>query len=363
VGFALGILIFGFALSDLPLRFKVPAMFVPAATVAISHQLSPYIIGGALCVLVVLRQLKPWWLPGVVLGAAVLWAAINWDDLSKFIDLGDLGSAGNLAPPTPGASSGLARLPVFLITELSLAFSLMILGVLSLIVLWRRRRDLSAWALAAAPGAGVAIIVAHPYGKEGIFRATLFSLPWLAVLAAQAFPIQVTRKWTGIQIAVSAALTVDFLLGTFSLDASNVMRAADRAGFQAYAKTPTDGAVNYCLIIGPGDLPSGPNVAPLDHISVYRDEIDPELGFTLTQPPNQTTVNRLTEELIEASGSNDPTGRLFAFWSPTSSYYGWEYGLHLPSQFAALRDAFAASPLWKVVYSQDGTVMFEYTGA
>ena len=363
VGFALGIMIFGFALSELPLKYKVPAMFVPAATIAVSHQLSPYIIGGALCVLVVFRQLKPWWLPGTVLGAAVAWAAINWDDLSKFIDLGDLGSAGNLAPPTPGASSGLAALPVFLVTEISLAISLMILGVLSLVVLWRRRRDLSAWALAAAPGAGVAIIIAHPYGKEGIFRATLFSLPWLAVLAAQAFPIRVSRKWIWIQAAISGVLTVNFLLGTFSLDASNVMRASDRDGFQAYAKTPTDGAVNYCLILGPGDLPSGPNIAPLDRIVLYREDIDPELGFTLKTTPDQNTVNRLTQELTEYSGSNDPTERLFAVWSPTSSYYGWEYGLHLPSQFAALRDAFVASPLWKVVYSKNGTVMFEYTGA
>ncbi|WP_433300439.1 hypothetical protein ACQP2F_03115 [Actinoplanes sp. CA-030573] len=359
VGFALGILIFGFALSSLPLRYKIPAIAVPAVTVAITHQLSPYIIGGALCVLVVLRAIKPWWLPGIVLGAAVLWAAINWADLSKFVDLKDLGRTGNLAPPTPGSTSGLGKLPVFLATEAGLALSLMILGVLSLVTLWRRRRSLSTWALACAPGAGVAIIVAHPYGKEGIFRATLFALPWLAVLAAQAFPFRLA--WSrGLIIAV---LTADFLIGTFSLDASNVMRRADREGFQMYAQTATAGAVNYCLIIGPGDLPSGPITGPDDHISLYRGDIDTDYGFTINQAPTQSDVERLTGELVTYSGSTDPTSRLYAFWSPTSSYYGWEYGLHLPSRFAALRDAFAASPLWKTVYSSDGTVMFEYTGA
>ena len=50
-------------------------------------------------------------------------------------------------------------------------------------------------------------------------------------------------------------------------------------------------------------------------------------------------------------------------WSPTSSYYGWEYGLHTPEQFIAMRDAFAASPLWNVIFSEGGSVLFQYTGS
>jgi hypothetical protein len=363
VGFALGILIFGFALSDLPLRLKVPAMIVPAVTISISHQLSPYIVGGALCVLVVLRRLRPWWLPATVLVTAVAWAGINWNDISRFVDLGGLLSAGNLAPPTPGAASGLARLPAFLVTEAALAFSLMILGLLSLVVLFRQRRSLRTWAYAACPGAGVAIVVAHPYGKEGIFRATLFALPWLAVLAAQAFPVEPSRRGRAAQLAVIALLTGAFLAGTFSLDASNVMRRGDLDAFQEYARTPTGDDVNYCLIIGPGDVPSGPNTGELTRINVYRDTIDPINGFTIKTPPDTTTVAALTELLIEYSGSNDPTDHLFAFWSPTSSYYGWEYGLHTPEQFIAMRDAFAASPLWNVIFSEGGSVLFQYTGS
>jgi hypothetical protein len=362
VGFVFGILIFGYALSRLPVRLKVAAMIGAAITVAITHQLSPYIIGGALCVLVIFRQLKPWWLPATVLGTAVLWALINWADISKFLDVGSLGSSGNLSTPTPTAVSGLARLPVFLAMEAALALSLMILGALTLVVLWRRRRNLRTWALVACPGAGLAIVIAHPYGKEGLYRAVLFALPWLAVLAAQAFPVLANRWWQALQLAVTAVLTVNFVVGTFSLDASNVLRQGDVDAFAVYAQTPTGDDVNYCLLIGPGDLPSGPNVEPNNRVSVYRDAIDTTYAFTI-RAADASAVDALTEDLIEYSGLNDPTDRLYAFWSPTNSYYGWEYGLHTPQQFTALRDAFAASPLWKVIYSEDGSVLFQYTGS
>ncbi|MCU7723125.1 hypothetical protein ODJ79_05310 [Actinoplanes sp. KI2] len=380
VGFVLGILIFGFALSRLPLPVKAAAMIGAGLTMAVTHQLSPYIVGGALCVLVVFRQLKPWWLPATVLGTAVLWALVNWADISQFVDLSHLGRSGNLTTPTPTASSGLGRLTVFLAMEATLAVSLLILGALSLVVLWRQRmslvilwrqrrsprqwepENLRLWALAACPGAGLAIVIAHPYGKEGLYRAVLFALPWLAVLAAQAFALRANRWWQATQLAVASMLTVNFVIGTFSLDASNVMRKGDLDAFAAYAQTHTDGGVNYCLVIGPGDVPSGPNTGPNTRIAVYRDAIDTTYGFTI-DTVDAKTVETLTEQLIAYSGLSDPTDRLYAFWSPTSSYYGWEYGLHTPEQFAALRDAFAASPLWKVTFSEGGSMLFAYVGS
>jgi hypothetical protein len=109
-------------------------------------------------------------------------------------------------------------------------------------------------------------------------------------------------------------------------------------------------------------VPSGPNTGPNTRIPVYRNAIDTTYGFTI-KTADASTVDTLTEELISYSGLSDPTDRLFAFWSPTSSYYGWEYGLHTPEQFTALRDAFATSPLWKVIFAEGGSVLFEYTGS
>jgi hypothetical protein len=363
LGLVLAITAFGFAFArrTLRLRHQVALMTVAGIGMSLTHQLTPYIVGGALCVLVIFGRLKPWWTPLTVLGPAVGWALVNWRDLSEFLTLGDIGSSGNFTPPAPGATSGLARLPAFLTFEGGLAGGVVILALLAGATLFRRRREAAAWAVALCPGAGVAIILVHPYGSEGIFRATLFSLPWLAVLAAQVFRRGDTRVGRLSPVVVIAALTTTFILGTFSLDASNVMRAADRTAFAIFADTPTGQGLNYALILGPGDLPSAPTTTPVTHLSVYRSEID-DAGFTLNGAIDQDTVQRLTSELISYSGNESPAGHLFAVWSPVSSDYGREYGLHTAARFAALRDAFQAAAAWKTIYTADGTVLFEYVG-
>lgn len=364
LGLVFAIMAFGFAFArrTLRLRYQIALMTVAGISMSLTHQLTPYIVGGALVVLVLFGRLKPWWTPLTVLGPAVAWALVNWRDLSEFLTLGDIGSSGNFKPPAPGATSGLARLPAFLTFEGGLAGGVIVLALLAAVVLVRRRREAAAWALALCPGAGFAIIVVHPYGSEGIFRATLFALPWLAVLAAQAFRRGDTPAGRFSPAVALAVLTTTFILGTFSLDASNVMRAADRTAFQVFAATPTAGGLNYALILGPGDLPSAPTTTPVTHLSVYRSEID-DAGFTLNGTIDQDTVQRLTSELISYSDNESPAGRLFAVWSPVSSDYGREYGLHTAAQFAALRDAFQAAPAWKTVFTADGTILFEYVGA
>ncbi|MGX6605272.1 hypothetical protein ACWKSP_24515 [Micromonosporaceae bacterium Da 78-11] len=364
IGLVFAIMAFGFAFGrrgQMRLRYQITAMTVAGVGMSLTHQLTPYIVGGALCVLVVFGQLKPWWTPLTALGPAVAWALVNWRDLAQFLTLGDIGSSGNFAPPAPAATSGLPRLPAFLAFEGGLAGGVLILGLLAAIVLFRRRREGLAWALALCPGVGFAIIIVHPYGKEGIFRATLFAIPWLAVLAAQAFRRSDTNLGRFSPVVLLAALTTTFILGSFSLDASNVMRTQDRKAFQVFADTPTDGGLNYALILGPGDLPSAPTTKPVTHLSVYRSEID-EPGFVLNETINEAMVQRLTSELISYSGNEAPVGRLYAVWSPASTYYGREYGLHTEAQFTALRDAFLASTAWKTLYTADGTILFQYVG-
>ena len=138
LGLVFAIMAFGFAFAQrtMRLRYQITLLTAAGVSMSLTHQLTPYIVGGALVVLVLFGRLKPWWTPLTVLGPAVAWALVNWRDLSEFLTLGDIGSSGNFKPPAPTATSGLARLPAFLTFEGGLAG-----GVLVLAVLARRRPD------------------------------------------------------------------------------------------------------------------------------------------------------------------------------------------------------------------------------
>ena len=96
-------------------------------------------------------------------------------------------------------------------------------------------------------------------------------------------------------------------------------------------------------------------------MAVKRDAID-DAGFALNTGTAAVIAAELTGSFVDYAGEGTPANHLFAIWSPVSSYYGEEYGIHTATQFAALRDALAGSPSWKVAYSSHGTVLFAYTG-
>ena len=362
VGFAVGVMVFGLALADLPLRHKVAAMTVGGTTISVAHQLSPYAVGGALCVLVVFRQIRPWWLPATVLGPAVGWALLHWHDLRNFLYFDDMGNSANLKPPSTELTAGLARMPIVAINSYALLLGVLVLGLLAAVTLFRSRRDRRAWALALCPSVGVVIILVNPYGNEGIFRAALFGIPWLAVLAAQAFRTPAHRRPMWSLLLTLTALSATFLVGTFGMDATNVLRPRDRDAFQQFQATnPGSDETSFLLVLGPGDLPSSPPTQSRLHIAVKRSYID-DAGFRLNYSTPSAIAANLTTKYVQYAGKGTPAGHLYALWSPVSAYYGQEYGIHTREQFTALRDAFADSPAWKTVYASEGTVMFEYTG-
>jgi hypothetical protein len=71
----------------------------------------------------------------------------------------------------------------------------------------------------------------------------------------------------------------------------------------------------------------------------------------------------LTSSLIAFSQEPVAQAHLYAIWSPVSSEYGYDYGIEEPTEFAALRDAFAAAPYWSIAKDLDGTVLFKFEPA
>ena len=163
--------------------------------VVVSHPLSPVLLlAQAILICVVLRPARPW-LPALFLVLEAVWLLLAWPFLTSTYDLFSFG-LDNVSPPQvavtepmPGYTTALWAAPL-------------LMGFLALLTLWgafaaifrrgRATRVLLPLGMAAVP---VAMVLAQPYGNEGIFRAYLFALPWLAfVIALQFFDEQ--RAWT-----------------------------------------------------------------------------------------------------------------------------------------------------------------------
>jgi capsular exopolysaccharide synthesis family protein len=357
VGFVIGVAVYGLALSRTSDAQRLLLILIAGWVLAMSHQLSPYGVGGALIILVLFKQVRPWWTPLLVLAPAVLWALVHRGALSGLISLKTIGRAQNFQPPKTVASPGLERLPVVGETVLALVLGVLIVGGIALIALLRHRKQLRLWALACCPAAGLALVAINPYGQEGIFRATLFGIPWLAMLAAHCFSGRRRRSRLAL-LGVTLALAGTFLIAAFGLDATNAMRPSDLAAFRYFYQHST-GPRHYILALGEGDLPTSlaPQTGTFQSVrrNMLNEPVRQEPAFDADKQ-----VKTLTARFLAFSRQPPARAQLYAVWSPVSSYYGWAYGLQSPDQFAALRDAFRRSPYWKVVFQQGDTYLFRF---
>jgi hypothetical protein len=327
---------------------------------SVTHQFSPYATGGILVILVLFRQVRPWWTPALVLVPAGVWALIHQTALRGVLDLSMFGRLGNFQPPRTTQVSGLQRLPIVRETVLALVAGIVLLGLLAALNLLLHRSDRRYWALACAPGAGLLVVAINPYGQEGIFRAALFGLPWLALLAAPLFSTAAARVRVGL-LATTAGLLATFLVSSFGLDALNVVRTADLAAVRYFQEHggPRPPTTHYLLTLGTGDLPTTPGLRGGWHQIWGRDRLAYAVG---KQPVRSGSAEErlLTTRFVRSTADPSAPPTLFALWSPVSARYGWTYGVQSLQQANMLRDAFIASPYWSVAYSRDGTFLFRY---
>lgn len=352
VGFVLGVAAVSVALARNKNVPRVSMLLVAGVTLAVTHQLSPYIVGGVLAVLVVFRRLRPWWLPALVLGPAVVWAALHWTVVKGFVSFGAFGQVGNFRPPQTVAVGGLQRLPVVDQTILALVIAILVVGSLALVTFIRSRRDVGAWALACCSGAGVLLVALNPYGQEGIFRAALFGLPWLAVLASPVFFAgRELRSRLGLFLTAGVLLAA-FLVSSFGLDAVNVIRPGDLAAVRLFQQLggPRPPQPYYLLLLTPGDQPTTPTTQG-GTFTMFGS------GRDLAPSPD---VQVLTRRLLRHAGEPTSQAELFALYSPAGANYGQAYALQSRAQSAELRDSFLASPFWSVKYEADGSYLFKF---
>jgi transposase-like protein len=364
VGFALGLGIYGLAvgrswpgLSD---RMRITLLVVAGCSLALTHELSPYIVGGVLVVLVIFRAARPWYVPATCLVPAILWGLLNKHVLASFVYLTLFGNLSNFTPPKTVATPGLHRLGIVGDSSHALLFGLLALIALAgagFVYTLRRlpTRRLPTWGFGISAGVGLLIISVNPYGNEGIFRAALFGIPWLAVIAVVAIPSNPPPWMSALLGAVAVGLLGTFLVSSFGLDNADVIRPADVQAFQVYeAQAP---ASSYFLNLSYGDVP-GSVTFPQGGNGLQWTDVVPRASLVAGRP-NAADVAAVARSFINyAAKHGGATRDLYALWSPASAQYSVDYGLETLAHSQRWRSLLIASPHWRVVFHRDGTYLF-----
>jgi hypothetical protein len=338
---------------------RASLIVIAGCALAVTHELSPYIVGGVLVVLALARCARPRWAGLAVLGPALLWAMLNIEVVGGFVSLASLLDFGNFTPPPTFAAAGLSHAPIVSESSDALLAAMLVLSGGALVGFADQVRRRRAWAYLLSAAVGLMLVALNPYGHEGIFRAAVFAIPWLALLATYSVPRPSAVAASAASLALCLGLFAIFLVAAYGMDGAAVIRPADLRAVRIFERAPPN---SYLLEVGFGDLPSGPpGLAGDRQISfdvLAKHGIRPPRGLRAGDPVALLRAYRKFAR--ELKGAH--VGPLYAVWSPAAALYASEYGLQTPGEGARWRDLMLASPAWRVVFHQGGTYLFRAVG-
>ncbi len=331
------------AVGSAAVKFRLPAWRIAmvvllSLALAVTHQITPYFVVASLAVLVVFGVLRPVWIPLVPLIPAAAWALVNyqsWKGYFSFSDIFNLGA--NVA--TPGANIVGERPDVVLhLSTLALAAGPFVVGILAVWFLLRNHGRLEIALAVCAASAGSLVLITD-YGQEGLYRTTLFALPWLCVLAVGNGPRVLLRRWYSL-VPLFALLAATFLFANFALDGMNVVRPSQLQAERNFELSAPLGSMMMYV---------GANDNPVDATYRYNEVITSEVS-----PAGP--VGSVVAALIR-TGRGYP--RFYVSTSQAGMYAGELYQIYTPRYYAAISAALEASPRFKSVFDQGGTRVFE----
>jgi hypothetical protein len=333
---------------------------VCALAVVTSHQLSPLLLIADVAALALLARRAPLWIPAALAAVEVWWLLLAWPFLTSHFSLFDFGGgvgtgvSRNLAAALPGAPFSFYAPTAVIVLMLGLA----LLGAS------RRRHDgkrnVVLGCLIAAP---VSVVAFQSYGGEGLYRAFLFALPWLAFLAAAACagrPLRTRplRMRVGRLILGSTAVGACLLVAYFGQELVNHIPSDD-----------VQAATWYELHAPPGSLRI--NLAPSapDRLTARYPLV------SLADPPSLLTLRQFTghrlgardlphlEAFIRAREpyANGPGNHpVYVVLTRGQENYGRLNGLIPAGSVTGLTAALERSLHFRLVYSRPTAWIFRY---
>jgi hypothetical protein len=284
----------------------------------------------------------------------VWWVSLSWPFVQHHFDLIEPGGAGAAAAGRDlGAALPGAELTFFAPGGV-IAFIVLLALIGAVARLRQGRLDLAPACLIVAPILGAAL---QSYGGEGLYRAYLFALPWLAFFAAaacwgprsQGHPVAVRPLRL---LAASFAVGGCLLFAYFGQELSNRITSDEVKAQAWYEQRASRQAV--ALYAAPA-------------VPMYMTDRYPRLQVTeplLSRPAFRG--HRLGEAdlpRLEQLAERLPQQRVFIVLSRRQEGYARLNGLLPDGSIASLARALDASPIFDLVYRRPGARIFRYVSA
>jgi hypothetical protein len=317
-----------------------------------SHQLTPFMLLSALCLLVLGRYTGPAWLPyllGALIAAWVVTMGRTFMDQNLYWILQSIGH------PGANAQSGLIDLSRTTVEQRLVSYAdrgLTAVLVLLAAVGWFRlgharapRRGAALLGVSAIP-----LLGANSYGGEMIFRVFLFALPFLALLAAGIIYPRVSTNWRSavVPVALVAVLAVPFSVAYYGKERANHFSQTEVAASQwLYSHAPAGS-----LFVGvDAQMPWGyTHYEYYDYL--FLENLSAQERQRLANEPLQIVNQRAVQR-------PRPT---YVILEQSAADYARYTGLLAPAAMTAFTSALAHTHGYHVVYRTNDAVIFERAG-
>jgi hypothetical protein len=346
-------------------RATVCLLVLVGGALAVTHELTPYLTAAALFVLFVFRQ-APWWSCLPIGVPALAWAAIVRNAIGQNFSFSQLFNLGNLVPPTTVGVPGLVRSPDIGYQSHALLLSLLILIALAAIGFFTNLREWRVWGYGLCPVVGIGLILVNPYGNEGIFRASLFAIPWMAVLAMNmpqpgrllAF-LRAPRRLTAAVAAVSLSLLATFVVAEWGVDGTAILLRSDIAVAGYLKSRPARDAFVISLGAGGDTIVNYPPFL-VNYRTLPWDKVATTALLDVKHPDAQDLTELTTSYGAVAVGNGATNfSPLYIFWSYSTLVGSGAYAVQSPSQMERWLAVLKASSVWRVAYRSGDSYLFE----
>lgn len=357
LGFVLSLVILGLCLRRVPSpRVACVVGGICFLAVVTSHQLSPVLLISSVALLWLVTRRVPVWIPVAMVVIEAWWVALAWPFVESHFSLIDPGSGGaaadarDLGAALPGAAFGFY----------APAAVILAIGLLAVVGGLRMRRDGKPFAVPAClVVAPVLVAGIQSYGGEGMYRAYLFALPWLAFFAAWAcmrLPtrrdrVRMSRRRLGLATGVLAAF---LLFAYFGQELANHIAPGEVRAAEWYERNAPPGSARLQL------APSVPARLTARYPKVTLADLNPLLDLPefRGRQLGSRDLPRI-ERIMRTAGDR----RTYLVLTRHQNDFARLNGLLPEGSMAGLERALAASADFRPVYRHPGAMIFRLSKA